>query len=42
MPIFRRTVFEAGLEANVVALVGDSPTVARFWKIGRASCRERV
>lgn len=31
LPIFRRTVFEAGLEANVVALVGDSPTVARFW-----------
>jgi len=31
LPLFRRTVFEAGLEGAVVALVGDSPTVARFW-----------
>ena len=31
LPLFRRTVFEAGLEGTVVALVGDSPTVARFW-----------
>ncbi|CAN5562869.1 class I SAM-dependent methyltransferase [soil metagenome] len=31
LPRFRRTVFEAGLEPSVVALVGDSPTVGRFW-----------
>ncbi len=31
LPIFRRTVHDAGLEGTVVALVGDSPTVARFW-----------
>ena len=28
---FRRTVHDAGLEASVVALVGDSPTVGRHW-----------
>ena len=32
LPIFRRTVFDAGLESSVVALVGDSPRVAQFWK----------
>jgi len=31
LPRFRRTVFDAGLEDVVVALVGDSPTVGRFW-----------
>ncbi|MBV6508515.1 MAG: hypothetical protein JJLCMIEE_01579 [Acidimicrobiales bacterium] len=31
LPFFRRTVHEAGLEGWVVALVGDSPTVARYW-----------
>ncbi len=31
LPIFRRTVYDAGLEGSVVALVGDSPTVGRFW-----------
>jgi predicted O-methyltransferase YrrM len=31
LPIFRRTVFGAGLEGSVVALVGDSPTVGRHW-----------
>jgi len=31
LPIFRRTVHDAGLEAHVVAVVGDSPTVARYW-----------
>ncbi len=31
LPRFRRTVFDAGLEGSVVALVGDSPTVGRFW-----------
>ncbi len=31
LPSFRRTVHEAGLDDVVVALVGDSPTVARHW-----------
>jgi predicted O-methyltransferase YrrM len=31
LPTFRRTIQRAGLEAAVVALVGDSPTVGRFW-----------
>ncbi len=31
LPFFRRTVHDAGLEGVVVAVVGDSPTVARFW-----------
>ena len=31
LPRFRRTLFDAGLEASVVAVVGDSPTVGRFW-----------
>lgn len=31
LPIFRRTVHDAGLEGSVVAIVGDSPTVARHW-----------
>jgi MMP 1-O-methyltransferase len=33
LPTFRRTIHEAGLEASVVALVGDSPTVGRHWTI---------
>jgi len=33
LPSFRRTVHDAGLEASVVALVGDSPTVGRHWLI---------
>ncbi|MFN8039616.1 MAG: class I SAM-dependent methyltransferase [Acidimicrobiales bacterium] len=31
LPRFRRTVHDAGLEGVVIALVGDSPTVARHW-----------
>jgi len=31
LPTFRRTLYDAGLEASVVALVGDSPTIGRFW-----------
>jgi len=31
LPTFRRTVFHAGLEPWVVAMVGDSPTVSRVW-----------
>ncbi len=36
LPHFRRTIHDAGLEASVVALVGDSPTVARHWTIALA------
>lgn len=31
LPTFRRTIFDAGLEGTVVALVGDSPTLGRHW-----------
>jgi MMP 1-O-methyltransferase len=31
LPFLRRTIEDAGLEAAVVAIVGDSPTVGRFW-----------
>jgi MMP 1-O-methyltransferase len=31
LPVFRRTVFEAGLEGSVVAMVGDSPTIGAHW-----------
>ena len=31
LPLFRRTIEEAGLEGSVVAIVGDSATVARHW-----------
>lgn len=31
LPWFRRTVYRAGLERHVVAMVGDSPTVAAVW-----------
>ena len=31
LPHFRRTLHDAGLEGVVVAGVGDSPTVARYW-----------
>ena len=31
LPFFRRTIEDAGLEDVVVAVIGDSPTVARHW-----------
>lgn len=31
LPVFRRTIHDAGLEGTVVAIVGDSPTVAEHW-----------
>jgi len=31
LPTFRQTIFGAGLEASVVAVVADSPTLSRFW-----------
>jgi MMP 1-O-methyltransferase len=33
LPIFRRTVHDAGLERDVVAVVGDSPVVAAYWGV---------
>jgi predicted O-methyltransferase YrrM len=32
LPIWRRTIEEASLERDVVAVVGDSPTVAAHWR----------
>jgi predicted O-methyltransferase YrrM len=32
LPVFRRTIAEAGLEDEVVAVVGRSATVARHWR----------
>ncbi|GJF28686.1 hypothetical protein KNE206_13860 [Kitasatospora sp. NE20-6] len=31
LPVFRRTLFHAGLEEHVVALVGRSPQIAAVW-----------
>ncbi len=31
LPFFRKTVHDAGLEDTVIAVVGDSPRVARTW-----------
>jgi predicted O-methyltransferase YrrM len=32
LPVFRRTIADAGLEDHVVAVVGRSETVARWWR----------
>lgn len=32
LPFFRRTIERAGLEDAVVAIVGDSPTIAAHWR----------
>lgn len=32
LPVFRRTIHDAGLEGTVVALVGDSAPLARVWE----------
>lgn len=32
LPVFRSTIFDAGLEGTVVALVGDSPRIAAVWQ----------
>ena len=32
LPIFRFTIYEAELEDHVVAIVGQSPTVAAYWR----------
>jgi len=31
LPVFRQTIHAAGLEGTVIAVVGDSPTVAAAW-----------
>jgi len=31
LPVFRSTIHDAGLEDVVIALVGQSPTIARYW-----------
>ena len=31
LPVFRRTIHDAGLEGTVIAVIGDSPTVAHHW-----------
>jgi predicted O-methyltransferase YrrM len=36
LPVFRRTVHDAGLEGTVVAVVGDSSAVARNWRTSLA------
>ena len=38
LPHWRRAVADAGLEAAVVAIVGDSPTVAASWRTPLAFC----
>jgi hypothetical protein len=32
LPLFRRTIHDAGLEGTVVAMVGDSPVIAAVWQ----------
>jgi predicted O-methyltransferase YrrM len=32
LPTFRRTLYEAGLEEHVIAVVGRSPQVAKVWR----------
>ncbi|MGZ0228372.1 MAG: class I SAM-dependent methyltransferase [Acidimicrobiales bacterium] len=32
LPLFRKTIYDAGLEGTVVALVGDSLTIAANWE----------
>jgi MMP 1-O-methyltransferase len=32
LPFFRRTIARAGLEDTVIAVVGDSPTIAAYWR----------
>jgi MMP 1-O-methyltransferase len=38
LPHWRRTIAGAGLESSVVAVVGDSPTVAACWRSPIALC----
>ena len=36
LPLFRRAIRDAGLEADVVAVVGPSPVIARYWSAALA------
>jgi len=38
LPAFRRTIEDAGLEDVVVAVIGNSPTVARHWRTPLGLC----
>ncbi len=38
LPLFRRTIYGAGLEDTVVAVVGHSSRVARWWSVPLALC----
>lgn len=38
LPTFRRTIYDAGLEDVVVAVVGPSPVVAAHWRAPLALC----
>jgi hypothetical protein len=38
LPVFRRTIHEAGLEDHVVAVVGYSSLIARWWSMPLAMC----
>lgn len=33
LPVFRRTIHDAGLEGTVIAVVADSPTLGAHWRI---------
>ncbi len=38
LPSFRRTVYDAGVEGSVIAVVGASPLVATYWTSPLAFC----
>ncbi len=38
LPVFRRTIADAGVEASVIAVVGSSPVVAAWWTTPLALC----
>lgn len=38
LPRFRRTMYDAGLDDVVIAVVGSSPTIARWWAQPLAFC----
>jgi len=38
LPLFRRAIHDAGLEDVVIAVVGESPVVARWWQTPLAFC----
>jgi len=38
LPVFRRTLHDAGLEPHVIAVVGESPRVSAHWRTPLALC----